>query len=223
MRKLLILLYIIMFVFPISLVLANDNENGENDNKKNKGRFELGLSVLPYTLIDKNDTTAFKDVDEWVYGGHFGWSPSVLYFSWDAFYLPESIIYDITTKIDEETITPGISDKAGLINFFDVGVRFILFKSMVISAQAGLNYLYIFNQNELESDEKPLGLGTNLKLGIGLKLKNFGFTVSGTLIFASFEDMIDTIKSLRSDDPLVKETAQNKIKILPTFSLMFYF
>ena len=49
------------------------------------------------------DLTEISDMEDWIYGVHLAWSPGILYFSWDAAFLPEEIIYGITTEYDGET------------------------------------------------------------------------------------------------------------------------
>jgi hypothetical protein len=201
--------------------------------------FELGTSIFPIywesedvdtgeSFIDKETDSFFND---WLVGFHFGFAYSILYASWDSFILPPAVIQDMTTKVrpadpdmpEGEVIEEEGFYRPGFINFFDVGIRIVLFNLVTGFAELGINWLYVYNQADLPDDRKPGSIGANLRLGAGVKITPwFGVLMTATAIFPSFNKMANVLKNLVNQDEAIRNAAARQIKLFPTLLLNFY-
>jgi hypothetical protein len=103
--------------------------------------------------------------------------------------MPDYWVYNATTFIDPNTgwYYPG-ANVPGFLNLFDVGLRFVL-KPIIGYVEIGTNRLYLYGG---QIDRDPLGgsgVGVNLRGGIGVKFGWWGINLSGTQVFASWNDM----------------------------------
>ena len=137
--------------------------------------------------------------------------------------IPPYIIRDITTVVEDDVIVQDGFYRPGFVNFFDVGVRLVLFDMLVGFAGLGVNTLYIYEQDNLPEADQPGGFGANLRLGAGLKINDsLGVDLTGTALFPSFDKMLDVLGDLSSTSEAVNQAALNQIKLFPTVMLVWY-
>ena len=134
---------------------------------------ELGFGLTPSQDI----------VNQPIINFHVGYNWSILYFSWDAYAMPDSWVYNATTYTDAATgsVVPGYLEP-GFLNLFDFGLKLQL-RPVIGYAEIGTNYLY------LRGDQSYGGIGVNARAGVGLKFRWWGINVSGTQIFTSWNDL----------------------------------
>jgi len=193
------------------------------------GELELGVSLFPIdwqneppegTLITQEEETFIND---WLFGFHVGYGWTLFYASWDSFVLPPYIVRDITTVVENDAIVREGFYRPGFVNFFDVGLRLVLFDMLVGFAELGVNTLYIYERDKLPEEDQPGGFGANLRLGAGLKINDsLGIDLAGTALFPSFDKMLDVLGDLSSPNESVREAALNQIKLFPTVMLVWY-
>lgn len=203
---------------------------------------EIGLSMVPIGIITPEDKDEIKPpspddpnidyyeeekdfMDEWLIGFHFGYAMGILYASLDSFLMPPFLIEDMTSrdKIDEDTgesyYVKGFN-RPGFLNFIDVGIRLDIAK-IIIFAEAGVNHLYIYRQDELPEDEKPGQLGVNLRIGASYKVvDNLSIGITGTAIFPDFKTMGKVLKGLAGDEE--NEGAKEQLQFLPILLINLY-
>jgi hypothetical protein len=102
---------------------------------------------------------------------HLGLSLDILYFSWDAYAMP-----DYWTNNFVGVYVPSF------LNTFDAGLK-LVFKPLLLYGEVGPNFLY------LRGGQTSDTVGVNLRLGIGLKFRWWGINVSGTELFSSWDNM----------------------------------
>jgi len=132
--------------------------------------WELGLGWTPnQSPANVSDPNAVSSILSF----HVGYAWHILYFSWDAFAMPD---YWVSNMTDSEYYAPGF------LNLFDVGVRFVL-RPVLVYAEAGANNLYVYG------GEDYANIGVNARAGVGLKFGWWGINVSGTQVFSSLTDL----------------------------------
>ena len=144
-----------------------------------RGEWELGLGWTPSQDI----------VNQTILNFHVAYAWSILYLSWDAYAMPAYWVYNATTYTDPWTGTTydGIPNP-GFLNLFDVGVRFYV-RPVIAYAEIGTNLLYIYGGQIYKSPDGSSGVGVNARAGIGVRFGWWGVNVSGTQVFATWNDM----------------------------------
>jgi hypothetical protein len=114
---------------------------------------------------------------------HVGYSWNILYISWDAYAMPDYWTYTMTTYVDPNTgwTYPGYPVPS-FLNMFDAGIKIVL-KPFIGYAEVGPNFLY------LRGGQTYGKVGVNIRLGAGVKFGWWGINLSGTQVFASWDDM----------------------------------
>ena len=165
-------------------------------------QWELGISVTPLPGASQGDDNATP-------GFHFGYQWWYIgYASWDAIVLPPWVIQGWTGYM-----------RPGFLNLFDVGLQLNI-GPFIGYSEVGINYLYLYKQAEDNIDAG--GAGANLRLGAGIKMDWWGINISGTAVFPSFGNMVDTLKGLAS-----KKTSKLAVKtimkqLVPSINLVLY-
>jgi hypothetical protein len=184
--------------------------------------WELGASFTPYGGGDSEyaDQTSF--FDEAIKGVHFGyvwWR--IAYATWDSLIMPVHVVEGMTSRYDPETgfAKEGIP-RPGFLNLYDVGARLLL-GPFVVSAQVGVNQLYVYKQEELPDFDPQFG--ANLRIGAGLVFDWWGISIAGTSVFPNFEDVVSTLGGLAGSD-FAREKALEKIAsgLVPTIHFTMY-
>lgn len=160
---------------------------------------ELGASFTPAEFFmseEVRDLEAFlgsTDDFDMIYGFHVGYSWWWLFYaSVDSLIVPPWFIYSITAGEQSGIYRPGY------INMIDVGIRPTL-GPLLIFAEAGLNNIFIYKQDEL--DNPPDNLGVNLRIGGGLLMDWWSITVSGTSVFPNFDQMVNVLEGIIDQNP----------------------
>ncbi len=176
---------------------------------------ELGISATPVPGGQSNAGGA--DV---ITGFHVGYAWGILYGSWEALAMPAQFISNMTGYWDAANNVYVDGPYApGFLNLYDVGLR-IMLRPFVVYTELGMNSLYVY---------KNLGgggnFGANLRLGAGLSFGFWGVSLSGTAVFASFPQMIGTLKGLVAKDAAIQNQAISAIgqNLVPSLNLTFYF
>jgi hypothetical protein len=133
-----------------------------------RGEWELGLSWTPSK--DANNVTDPNAVNS-ILGFHVGYAWSVLYFSWDAYAMPDYWVSNMTGYY-----------APGFLNLFDVGLRFVI-RPILAYAEVGGNNLFIYGSQDYGN------IGVNARVGVGLKFGWWGINVSGTQVFGNWDDL----------------------------------
>jgi hypothetical protein len=145
-----------------------------------------------------------------IIGLHVGISPlAILYASVDSLMLPSAAIEGMTGRF-----------RPGFLNLIDAGIRLIL-GPVVVLVEAGVNNIYVYKQDEL--GEEGVNWGANMRLGLGLKFGWWGVTATGTVLFASFQSMIDTFSKLGSDSNRNSALEDIKDGLVPSLMAVIYF
>ena len=140
--------------------------------------WELGLGLTPGQVAGNTDPNADP-----LLNFHVGYSWNILYASWDAYAMPDYWVLNNTTYVDPNTGYTVIGENVpGFLNMFDAGLKIVL-KPFIVYAEAGPNMLY------LRGGQTYGKVGVNLRVGGGLKFGFWGINLSGTQVFASFDDM----------------------------------
>jgi len=139
---------------------------------------ELGIGLTPGQIAGNTDPNADP-----LLNFHIGWSWNILYFSWDAYAMPDYWTYSNTTYVDPNygDIIPGYLVPS-FLNMFDVGVKIVL-RPFIGYAEVGPNFLY------LRGGQSYGKVGVNVRLGAGVKFGWWGINLSGTQVFASWYDL----------------------------------
>jgi hypothetical protein len=142
--------------------------------------WELGLGWSPSTNSDSADRASVDSLVSY----HVGYSWNILYASWDAYALPDYMVYNVTSYVDPNSgyFIPGYY-VPGFMNLFDVGLKFYV-RPVLGYVEVGTNALYLYGGSMFKG-----GLGVNARLGIGLKFGWWGINLSGTDVFASWSDL----------------------------------
>lgn len=188
---------------------------------------ELGFGIAP----------PLQEHEESMYDGffyentgvlHFGYSFWWLFYaSYDALLLPPSAVAGMTGTFNEadSSYSSGIF-RPGILSLIDVGFRPQI-GPILLMATTGINNLYIYKQEELEANtDFEANLGVNLRLGVGLKINKFlGIMASGTVVFATFDDMSETLKNLAGNDVFLATKAEERIlnNLYPAIVLNLHF
>ena len=175
--------------------------------------WELGVSwtPVPNALTDGNSR-----IDSMT-GYHVGYASSIVYGSWDILVVPEFLVEDWTQYYDVETgiYHPGCYD-SGYLHLFDAGIRLVA-RPFIGFAEAGINSLFVHGEGFI-----PGGFGANLRLGLGVKFGWWGVTLSGTSVFTSWRDLVDTVQALGSTE--TRPLALNAIEssLVPSIIFIWY-
>ena len=202
--------FIIMYLFLVTILWAGDD-------------FEIGISVMPDSPLSEIELDGVADPNNWNYGGHLAWSPSILYLSWDAFYLPKETAIKMTIRMQGDPEYMHLENSESIVNFIDAGIQLIFLDCIVGFVEIGANYLYVFNVEDISRGGGLFTFGMNLRAGAGVKLGGIGLILSGTIMFPNLTDMADTMGGLISADPQVKKAAWKQIQIIPTITMVVYF
>jgi hypothetical protein len=164
-------------------------------------QFDIGISATP--LFAEEGETATDILDNLIPGFHVGYRfLYLLYASWDALVLPPRIVESMTTRFiqrpDGSTVVQEGYFRPGFLNLIDAGIQIVL-GPFVVSAELGVNQVYIYKQDEL--DPRPdANFGANVLVGAGLKFGTWGITGRAFVVFPDIESAIFTLSSLASSD-----------------------
>ena len=153
---------------------------------------DVGISFMP--------TTEDVFLDSGLVGLHIAHRfAHVLYASWDALISPPQMVQSWTTseKTDHhgtKLILPGVY-RPGFLNLFDFGLGLPIGPAF-ISAQAGINYLYILEQFRLAEINQGGALGANVRVGAGIRFDEWAIIANGTVVFPSIQSALQTITDL---------------------------
>ena len=169
MKKLLVPLAVVaLLAFAVPSAFAAQSE------------WELGMGWTPSTNSSSTDPNAVNSLINF----HVGYAWTILYASWDAYALPDYMVYNLTSYVDPSSgnwvlgyYTPGF------MNLFDVGLRLVL-RPFLGYVEVGPNVLYLHGGTIYQG-----GVGVNARMGVGLKFGWWGFNISGTDIFGSWNDL----------------------------------
>jgi hypothetical protein len=165
---------------------------------------ELGIGVTP--------TGGSSGAGDALTSFHVGYSWTILYFSWDAYAMPDYWVYNATTYVDPNSgYTVNGYNVPGFMNLFDVGLKLTL-QPFVAYAEVGVNYLY------LRGGQTYPNVGVNARLGAGLRFGWWGVDVSGTQVFASWSDLTAAFAAAANSN-----TAPLLEGLLPTINFTIYF
>jgi hypothetical protein len=142
--------------------------------------WELGIGWTPSTNPDSADPGVVSSLISY----HVGYSWNVLYVSWDAYAIPDYMVYNLTSYVDAASgyYVPGYY-VPGFMNLFDVGLKFYL-RPVLGYVEVGTNALYLYGGSMYSG-----GLGVNARMGIGLKFGWWGINLSATDVFANWNDL----------------------------------
>lgn len=159
---------------------------------------EAGFSFMP--------TTEDVFLDSGLIGLHLAHRfAHVLYASWDALISPPKIVQSWTTteKTDHhgtKLTIPGVY-RPGFLNLLDFGLGLPIGPAF-ISAQAGINYLYILEQFRLAEANRGGTLGANIRVGAGIrfagKIYDWAIVANGTVVFPNIATALQTVADLGS-------------------------
>jgi hypothetical protein len=142
--------------------------------------WELGIGWSPSVNAASSDPNAVSSLISY----HVGFSWTILYASWDAYALPDYMVYNITSYVDPVSgyFVPGYY-VPGFMNLFDVGLKLYL-RPFLGYVEIGTNALYLYGGQFYQG-----GLGVNARAGVGLKFGWWGVNISGTDVFSSWNDL----------------------------------
>ena len=145
-----------------------------------RGEWELGVGWTPNrnaeNVVDPNAVNSIINF-------HVAYAWSILYFSWDAFAMPDYWVYNATTYVDPVSGQWHYGYYApGFLNLFDVGLRFVI-RPVLAYVEAGANNLFIYGSQDYGN------IAVNFRAGIGVKFGWWGFNLSATQVFASWGDL----------------------------------
>jgi hypothetical protein len=141
--------------------------------------WELGFGWTPSV---NTASTSPGEVNS-LFNFHVGYSWTVLYASWDAYALPDYMVYNLTSFVDGSGNYVNGYYVPGFMNLFDLGLKLVL-RPFIAYAEVGTNVLYMYGGQFYSG-----GLGVNFRAGLGLKFGWWGVNVSGTDVFGSWNDM----------------------------------
>ena len=134
---------------------------------------ELGIGLTPGQVGGYNDASAPPLINF-----HVGYTWTILYFGWDAYAMPSYWVYNNYGYVD-----PNTGDAVpGFLNLFDVGLKLYL-RPFVAYLGVGPDMLYVRGGGVYN------GVGVNARLGAGLRFGWWGIDISGTQVFASWNDL----------------------------------
>jgi hypothetical protein len=174
--------------------------------------WELGLSATPVPGGQSGGVDTIT-------GFHVGYNWGILYGSWDALAMPAAFISNMTGYWDAvNNIYVEGPYVPGFLNLFDAGLRVII-QPVVLYAELGTNYLKAYKNLAIG------GFGANLRIGAGVRFGFWGVSLSGTAVFPSFGNMIDTLKGLVAQNKTYQQQALKAIgdNLVPSLNLSFYF
>ena len=143
----------------------------------------------------------------------------IINFSLDSLILPPSSIQQMTGQFTFDPITYETSFvqgiyRPGMVNLYDVGIKFALFNKLVMGVQVGVNSLYIYRMNEDPELFNGINteLGANIKLSAGWKFgNNLGLEAAMYSIQPSIDDATNVLKGLASDNTVVQDAAIDQL------------
>jgi len=147
--------------------------------------WELGMGITPA----QNKTSTDPNAVDGIINFHVGYALWILYFAWDAYAMPDYWVYNATSYTDPTNgyFYPG-SDVPGFLNTFDVGVRLYL-RPILVYGTIGTNLLYEYGGTIYKDPNGNPGVGVNARLGAGVRFGFWGVNISGTQVFATWNDM----------------------------------
>ena len=187
-----------------------------------QAEIELGVGLAPPVAEVPSDASGgfFSDSTKVLHAGlSFAW---LFYASYDGLILPPYAVSQMTSTVDTGTgsYTPGYF-RPGFLNTFDVGFRPRIGNVMILAA-VGVNTMYIWHQDQDQLTVPEVGV--NLRLGAGLRFGILGIMLSGTTVFADFNELGNTLDGLTSSDSFVRRNATDKIlnNLFPVAVLSLY-
>lgn len=171
--------------------------------------FSVGISV---TALDESDYQ--ESFDSVQLGFNVGYRfLNVFLADWSAISLPPGVVaaitgYEYTDDEGNKYYVEGYSRPA-FANFFDIGLGINL-GPFVVNAQAGLNLLYLYKQDELDGYDGSAG--ANLRAGVGLRFDWWSVLLNGTVVFADLQEAGKTLAALASEEEFLRTQAINKLQ-----------
>jgi hypothetical protein len=193
MRKTVLAVAVVVMLFMISAP-AFSNE------------LELGLSWTPV----RADENYGEENLESMTGFHIGYVMlNFLYGTWDSIVVPPSMISEWTGYY-----------RPGFLNLFDFGIR-IQIRPVIASVGMGVNKVRVHEPETAYGMETSFG--ANLRLGAGLRFDWWGVGLTGTAVFATFDNMVDSLKGLLAES--TRQLAFKKIgeSLVPSIGVTLYF
>lgn len=139
-------------------------------------------------------------------------------FSLDSIILPPSSVQKMTSSFTYDANFNLVTNlgvfRPGMVNMFDVGVKFALFNRLVMGVQVGVNDLYIYKLDEVKAllPNFNTGLGANIKVTTGWKFSdNLGLEVAMYSIQSDPDAAIKVIEGIASKDSAVQSQAVGRL------------
>lgn len=180
---------------------------------------ELGASLTPASFLKSADAAAMEQnivgkegsfLADLIFGFHVGYSWWWLFYaSLDSYVMPPWWVWGNTGEY-----------KPGFLNLIDLGVRPTLGPIMIM-AEAGVNYMYLYKQAEDQKGASQPDFGANLRIGAGLQFGFWSLTASGTSVFVNFDEMINTMQKVSDGNPRAIDKLVATIIPSLTFNLHF--
>ena len=138
---------------------------------------------------------------------------NILLAAWTAISIPPGLMaswtgYYHTDDEGNEFYVPGY-DRPGFANLFDIGLALNI-GPFVGTAQAGLNFLYIYKQDELAGHEGSAG--ANLRVGAGVRFDWWSVMINGTVAFADLTTAFQTLAALSSENDFLRKNAEDELE-----------
>jgi hypothetical protein len=179
---------------------------------------ELGVGITPPLDVEGATGDFGQDMLISFHAGYSFWW--LFYASWDAYVMPAYLVGAMTETSDEfGNLQPGIF-KPGFMNMIDFGLRPRI-GPLLFLTEVGVNSLYVYQQTDDEQSE----LGGNIRVGAGVRLGHLSVMATVSSVFASFENMAQTLDDLGSSDPWIADNAAERIAdtLLPTITINLWF
>ncbi|MEI8095463.1 MAG: hypothetical protein WCG80_14735 [Spirochaetales bacterium] len=139
-------------------------------------------------------------------------------FSLDSIILPPSSVQKMTSSFTYDANFNLVTNlgvfRPGMVNMFDVGVKFALFNRLVMGVQVGVNDLYIYKLDEVKAllPNFNTSLGANIKVTTGWKFSdNLGLEVAMYSIQSDPDTAIKVIEGIASKDSAVQSQAVGRL------------
>ena len=188
---------------------ATQNSISENPGAT-ADHWEVGMSGTPISNPEKNTWDALV-------GFHFAYAWNNLYISWDSIAVPEYLVQAWTGGYFDSSGDYVVGyDVPGFLNLWDVGLR-LIHRPLVGIVEVGVNSLYVYQQGLLAG-----GLGANIRLGAGLKFGFWGFSLTETSVYQSWDDLTTVIGGLFSSDNRASSWNRITQSFVSSFQFTFY-
>ena len=186
--------------------------------------WDLGISFTPVQSDDDYGSEEYDFFENSLTGFHlgYGWF-HFLYATWDAIVVPPGMIRDWTSVsyFDEGTNTEVWIEgyyRPGFLNLMGVGANITLGPINAFGT-IGVNNIYVHRQAELEGLDTSFG--ANIRVAAGYIADWWGVHLTGTVVFPTFKQAVNTITAMTSDDQAVSDAAKEVFKSNLVPSLMF--